>query len=140
MSNQWSGPYEIEALNEHNATLKNHKGEVFMFHTENLSIPSPEILASRKMIPSSRKRPHASTQARKVSLDLINSEDGNSLDFKTSENSIMNDILDGMIEHLDSDRIWIKLTDFWETCKMLEYGEMNPDKQSTSKSLEPLKT
>ncbi len=62
LSNQWSGPYEMEALDEPNATLKNPRGELFMVHIENLSIPSKEPLASGKEIPSSRKRPHASTQ------------------------------------------------------------------------------
>ncbi|MCP3684977.1 MAG: hypothetical protein GY861_20130, partial [bacterium] len=78
-------------MNEPNATLRNHKGELFTVHIENLSMPSPEILASGKIIPTSRKWPHASPQARKVSPEFISSEDEKSLETNSHEDKESSD-------------------------------------------------
>ncbi len=100
-----------------------------MVHTENLSMPSAENLASGKTISSSRKHPHTSPQAQKVSLDLGNSEDNISLDLV--EIRLKPNIPNAMIEHLDREEILTKMTNFNETCKMLENREMNPEKQES---------
>ncbi len=39
------------------------------------------------------------------------------------------DNCDSMIEHPDSNTIWPKLSNFRKNCKVLENGEMNPEKQ-----------
>ncbi len=41
------------------------------------------------------------------------------------------DVPDAMIEHPDSKNILVKITNFKKTCKMLENGEMNPEKQDS---------
>ncbi len=79
-----------------------------MVHNDNLSMPSAEILASRKTILLSRKHPHASPQVQKVSLDLDNSEDNTSSDLV--EIRLKPDIPDAMIEHPESEEILMKMT------------------------------
>ncbi|MCP4652991.1 MAG: hypothetical protein GY858_06380, partial [Candidatus Omnitrophica bacterium] len=63
------------------------------------------------------------------SLKIINPEDAKSSD--TVIKADCNGILDAMIEHPDSKNILEKLTTFKKDCKMLENGEMNPEKQDS---------
>ncbi len=92
-------------------------------------MPSPEILASGKIIPTSRKQPHTSPQARKVSPEFVSSEDEKSSETDSPEDKKSLDITDNklkpnfpdaMIEHPDSENILEKMTTFKKNCKMLE--------------------
>ncbi len=101
-------------MNEPNAIIKNKKGEIFTVHIENLSIPSPEVLASGKFIPTSRKRPYASPHSRKAISEIVNEKPSETLspgDRKSSDID-NNGFLDVMVEHPNSKNILEKLTNF----------------------------